>query len=234
MANEGGFASMVTAAQIAGSIDKLRFDTRITGFEFKPSLGIVASRLDKFGVDIRSFKEPLTRAIRDVMVESFRQNFVQGGRPEWEALATNTVKKRGSSGPVLVRKGNLARTMATIKIWSIGQTTATIRDLPEKVWYGKVHQAGQEGNEFSGGQWFKKYQNAARKSLGSEADDKEVDKLALKIFDKRVMNHGPAPTGRPAIPARPFAVFQDEDIDAIELIFVEWLEERLRRVGLYE
>jgi len=131
-----------------------------------------------------------------------------------------------------VCSSDLADVASSVGIWSIGKTTATIRDLPGKVWYGKVHQAGQSGNEFAGGNWFDKYKKAARKAAGPEEDDEEVTKLAYKMFDQRLLKHGPAPHATPAIPARPFAVFQDEDIDAIQLIFIEWIEEKIREAGL--
>jgi phage gpG-like protein len=128
----------------------------------------------------------------------------------------------------LVRTGSLAEVASSEGIWSVGRTAAVIKDLPEKVWYGKVHQGGLAGNQFSGGNWFKKYEKAARKIAGPDEDEQEVTKLAYKIFDKRMLSHGPAPTAQSDIPARPFAMFQEEDIDAIQIIFAEWVEEKVR------
>lgn len=228
-----GIGSMVTAAQIAASIDRLRFDKRITAFEFKPSLGIVAKQLDAFGEAIKDMREPLTKSVREVMGPSIQQNFVSGGRPTWEPLSPATLARRKDDGAILVRTGSLGNVASSPRIWSIGSTSATIRDLPEKVWYGKVHQEGHAGDQFSGGNWFKKYQTAARKIAGPDEDDKTVDEIAFKLFDKRIVSHGPAPKGSPSIPARPFAVFQDEDLDDIQLIFAEWLEDKLRTVGRF-
>jgi len=235
MAVQGsGLGPMVSAAQIAASVDGLRFDTSIMGFEFRPSLGIVAKDIDRFGADIRSMREPLTKSIREVMIPSFRTNFASGGRPAWEHLSPTTVRKRkGQSGPILIRSGSLLRTMSTLRIWSITQTSATIKDLPEKAWYGKVHQEGNAGGQFSAGNWFKKYESAAKKMLGPDAHPDEVKETAFKIFDKRLSAHGLAPSD-PTVPARPFAVFQDEDLDAIQYIFAEWLEDRLRKVGRFK
>lgn len=229
-----GFADMVTASHLAALVDGIRFDYHITAFEFKPSLGIVAKRLQELGEEFADMSEPLRRGVRDVMTISILENFVSGGRPSWEPLSANTLKHRGAEGGtqlVLVRSGALADVASSEGIWSVGKTSATIRDLPQNVWYGKVHQAGQSGNEFSGGNWFKKYQNAAKKALGPEASNKEVDDLAYKMFDKRLTSHGPAPAATPAIPARPFAVFQEEDVEAIREIFIDWIEQKIVERG---
>lgn len=230
-----GLADLATASQIAAAVDGIRFDLSIMSFEFKPSLGIVAKRLQQFGEELQDLHEPLTRGIEDVMTISILENFMSGGRPAWDSLSPDTVRRRekeSAGSLILVRTGSLAEVASSKGVWSIGKASATIRDLPGKVWYGKVHQAGQAGNAFSGGNWFKKYQNAASKALGPEASDKERDDLAYKMFDKRTLAHGAAPRGKSNIPARPFAVFQEEDIEAIQLIFVEWIEEKIREAGL--
>jgi len=230
-----GLADLATASQIAGAIDQMRFDRTIMSFEFKPSIGIVAKRLMQFGEEFENMHEPLDDSIEKVMTVSILENFMSGGRPDWEDLSPNTIAKRekqGAGSMILVRSGSLAEVASSKKIWSIGKATAVVRDLPSRVWYGKVHQAGQAGTSFGAGNWFDKYKNAAKKVLGPEASDKEVEDHAFKLFDKRTLQHGAAPRATPKIPARPFIMFQDEDIDAIELIFVEWIEEKIREAGL--
>jgi phage gpG-like protein len=229
MSGENPAVGMLSAAQIAGAIDGMRFDRAIESFEFKPSLGIVAKRMQMLGDEFKDMREPLKQGITDVMTISILENFVSGGRPAWDALSEDTLKRHAKEGAgmVLVRTGALAEAASSPGIWSIGAFSATIRDLPKNVWYGKVHQAGVEGNEFGGGNWFEKYKTAARKILGPEEDDEEVTKAAYKIFDQRTIKHGAAPRGTPTIPARPFAVFQEEDIDAIQLIFVTWIEAKV-------
>jgi phage gpG-like protein len=229
MVGDNPVSGMMSAAQIAGAIDGIRFDKAITSFEFKPSLGIVAKRLQMLGDEFKDMREPLRKGVTDVMSISILENFVSGGRPAWDALSQDTLKRHATQGAgmVLVRTGALAEAASSPSIWSIGAFSATIRDLPEKVWYGKVHQAGLEGNEFAGGNWFDKYKKAARKVLGPDEDEEEVTKTAYKIFDQRTLKHGAAPRGVPTIPARPFAVFQEEDIDAIQLIFVAWIEAKV-------
>lgn len=229
-----GLADMVTASQIAAAIDRIRFDKRITAFEFKPSLGIVAKQLANFADELGDMREPLKKSVSDVMTISILENFVSGGRPPWEALSQTTLDRRAKLGQgtmILVRTGALGEVASSEGVWSIGRQSATIRDLPQRVWYGKVHQAGAAGNQFAGGNWFKKYEGAARKALGPDEDDEEVSKLAFKMFDKRLLSHGPAPNASTDIPERPFAVFQDEDIDAIQNIFIDWIDDKLREAG---
>jgi phage gpG-like protein len=235
MAGESGLAGMVAASQIAAAIDQIRFDKSITAFEFSPSLGIVAKRFAALANEFGDLREPLKKSISDVMTLSILENFMSGGRPDWEPLAPSTVARRqkeSAGSMTLVRSGSLADVASSEGIWAVGKTSATIKDLPGKVWYGKVHQGGLAGNQFSGGNWFKKYESAARKIAGPDEDDEEVTKLAYKIFDKRMLSHGPAPVGQSDIPARPFAMFQEEDIDAIQNIFAEWVEEKVREAGL--
>ena len=227
----------VSIAQIAEAVGKIRFDRHLERFEFKPSIGIVAKQLQALGEELKDMREPLTESVKDVMTISLLENFMSGGRPDkWEELTYYTKKRRREAAPmILVRTGALADVASSPGIWSIGSQTAVIRDIPQKVWYGKVHQGGAEGDDASGsvsaGQWFKKYQDAARKVEGSEATQKEIDDTAYKLFDKRLSKHGLAPQATADIPARPWALFQEEDIDAIQNIFAEWVEEKLEAFG---
>lgn len=110
--------------------------------EFQPSPAIIAADLRRMADDVNSFKEPLTEAVKEVMIPSFQQNFNQGGRPAWQPLADYTVQVRGSASPVLIRSGRLQRTMGRVNIWSITDQHAVIERLPQDVWYGNVHQSG--------------------------------------------------------------------------------------------
>jgi phage gpG-like protein len=173
-------------------------------FAFRPSVGIMAARVDRLGIDIRSFREPLKRSIQQVMAPSFRTNFDVGGRPDsWDPLAEYTVEERGSSQPILVRSGRLKKVVQQFNIWSIDREKAALTDLPQSVWYGKVHQAG-----------------IGRARRGRSLRDIEKRAKAGKV---RAVN----------IPQRRFVLIQDpEDYDAIERVFAEWLGERAERVGL--
>lgn len=113
-----------------------------TKFDFKPAPAIIARDLNKFGMDITSFRTPLKAAIKKVMIPSFRMNFDRGGRPPWQPLSEVTVEIRGRSGPILVRSGKLKRVMQQENIWTVTSDHAVIENLPSNVWYGILHQSG--------------------------------------------------------------------------------------------
>jgi phage gpG-like protein len=204
----------------------LRLDEGIMAFDFKPSLGIMARDVDKLGIDIRSFKEPLTRAIKQVMIPSIRKNFEAEGRPAWDSIsnATEVLREReGTSGPILDRTGKLKRVAQQQNIWTINQESASIRDLPSKVWYGKVHQEGMGGM----GRRIKQ-ELASAKKRGENISPSEAGRRAMRGLDKEMLS-GKAGGGKGTvnIPARPFILFQDEDMDGVYEIFQSWLEERM-------
>lgn len=198
----------------------VRFDRVLyAGWSFQPAPGIVAKDIDRLGIDIRSYKEPLTKAIRLVMMPSIRKNFEQGGRPEpgWPPLAEYTIKVRGNAWPILVRSGALKKVASSFAIWTIGQTSASIREMPTKVWYGNIHQAG-----------YGSIGQIARKQLGPRASAQDIEDRAMQLF------MGATPASRQSkitIPQREFALFQDEDTEKIQEIFIDWMEERADRVG---
>lgn len=172
--------------------------------KFEPSVGILARKVKKFGADIRSFREPLKQAVKDVVIPSIRTNFDVEGRPPWAPLAEGTVRTRGSSGPILNRTGNLKRVATQLNIWTIDTEKAMITDLPQKAWYGKVHQAGNATTSVTPG---------ARNPLTGRRGPDIVESSG-------------------GVPARPFVVLQDEDMEAIEEVFVEWVADRIARAGL--
>lgn len=127
-------------------VRNLRLDFGLQ-FAFRPSIGIMARDVDKLGLDIRSFREPLKRSIQQVLAPSFQKNFTVGGRPRWTPLADATVERREEAGypghkPILVRTGLLKRTMGQFNIWTVDTQKAALLDLPAKIWYGKIHQGG--------------------------------------------------------------------------------------------
>lgn len=191
--------------------------TLVTYVQWEPTLGITAGRIDKLGINIKSFREPLKRAIKQVVIPSIRTNFQVGGRPAWEPWSPATediMKKMGKvSRSILVRSGALMRVMGQQNIWTVTPTFAVLADLPPKVWYGKVHQAGYEGRSM-------------KRLISKHGGDRAA------AFEEMVDNlaGGNAPGGAPSIPARPFAVLQDEDEDAITEVFINWLGERVDRV----
>lgn len=202
---------------INAAVGGLVFARNLTGvdFEFQPSIGMIAGRIDKLSTDIRSFREPLTRSIVEVMIPSFKRNFEAEGRPAWEPLAQYTVEQRGTAHPILFRSGRLKKAVTSVKLWQISQNGAVITSLPSNVWYGTVHQAGIGG--------FSNRLDAARKKLGAGARGRDVVGEAFDAMDEA----GGDKRGAASIPARPFIMFQEEDEYAIQEIFFEWLENRV-------
>lgn len=207
---------MVSQADILSSASRLGFSNRLTAgtfanITFEPTIGIAAGRIDKLGIDIRSFHEPLKRAIKEVMIPSFFINFDVGGRPRWAPLSEGTMEVRKHWGyqgiAPLLWTHKLFRVTQQQNIWTVGKDSAYIADLPSKVWYGKIHQAGMEGHR---GVWPGSKTGTPHAGVGGRPGGKR--EVA-------------------AIPARPFLVIQPQDRDAITVVFAKWLDERVARAS---
>lgn len=217
----------MVAAGVNRSISRgLRLDSGLTSaivptITFEPTIAISARNIDRLGADIRSFKEPLQRAVKEVIIPSIAQNFEAGGRPDtWQPLseATQEIKARmgWAGGDVLIRSGKLRKTMGQQNLWQIKETSAILKELPKGVSYGGIHQAGYEGASMSA--------LAKKKGGAKEALQTIIDRQKLAMATGTKIKGG---GGVASIPARPFVMFQDEDEDAIAEIFVEWLDERV-------
>lgn len=211
----------------APRLSGLRLDEGIVSFAFSPSIGIMARDIDKLGLEIRSFKKPLEKAIGAVMIPSFRRNFDAGGRPSWPPMAeaTQTIRQEqgfGGAGDLLVRTGQLRMNMGYKSIWTVTDTSASIQDLPDRIWYGKIHQEGQGGIRTRVGKILKANPGM---SPGTAA------KRAMSSIDKDILS-GKAHTHTTSnIPARPFVMFQEEDMDAVYEVFQEWLGTLAAKAG---
>lgn len=210
---------MATRPKVPGAASQLGFKNNLQGstsvqFDFKPSVGIMAAKVDKLGLDIRSFREPLKRAVKEVMIPSIMENFEVEGRPAWEPLSSNTLKTRAalgwSGGGILLLTGTLRSVATQQSIWTITEKSATVRDLPQRAWYGKVHQAGQGGGV---------------SSIAAQGKRVKVGGVIRFVGSK-----GGDERGGNGIPPRRFIMIQDEDRDAITDVFEEWLGERVDRV----
>jgi phage gpG-like protein len=212
----------ITTSQVKLAVGGLRFrgDIRL-GWQVTPSIGMVARDIDRLGLDIRSFKEPLTRSVKRVIIPSIRKNFQEGGRPPWEPLSEATINIRGDAWPILIRSGKLRRGATQFNIWDIDREKAAIRSLPPGVWYGALHQEGFGG--------FGAFMSQARRQAGRGATSGEVLRTAFGLMDEA---RGGARGQRAVrIPQRQFIMFQEDDIDDIYKIFFDWLSERVHRVG---
>lgn len=82
----------------------------------------------RFRGDLR---EPLMRAIREVIIPSIEENFASEGRPKWAALSDVTIKVRSAlgfgAGPILSRTGEWENTATSVDIWAITKRRAVAR-----------------------------------------------------------------------------------------------------------
>lgn len=172
-------------------------------FDLDPSAVILVAQFNKLGLDIRSFKEPLHRAIK-YMGPSLQENIKVGGRPtKWPPLSDTTIDKkfrvgaRRPSAP-LVRSGLLEKTVGQQNIWKINglEGYAAIDNLGSAD-YGIYHQEG-----FAAGE------------------------IGVLLGGGKI---GIQSTG--GLPARPFLMFQKEDEKNIEDIFIRWFQERAVAAG---
>jgi phage gpG-like protein len=183
----------------------------LLSIDWDPEPFIIAAQYVKLGASLRDFHEPLKRAVEKVVAPSIAQNFDEEGRPHWQPLAADTINTRMNAGfgggPILDREGALKSVASSSKIWTIGKDEASIQDLPQEVWYGKVHQGGASFSTGGRGGPL----NALRRVAGLRAQG------------------GGGGTG--VIPERPFLMIQTKDVDEIEDVFVNWVRERVALAG---
>ena len=121
----------------------VRFDAK-----FDPTPVILMAAFGALAKQLRSYKKPLETAIRDVMVPSIKKNFDMEGRPRWVPLSQSTLDTKIAHGErftrILQSSGALLRSATQTNIWKIDARAgeAYIPDLPDDVWYGRVHQLG--------------------------------------------------------------------------------------------
>jgi phage gpG-like protein len=118
-------------------------------FDMTPSAAIMFASFVALGDSLSDFREPLTESVKQVMMPSIRENFRQQGRPAWTPLSEATLARReaegsGVSGRILSKSTRLLRRATAFKIWTVTQTEASVEGLGEDVWYGMIHQNGNE------------------------------------------------------------------------------------------
>lgn len=107
-------------------------------FDFGKTLDEAKRDARELGVDLRSMREPLERAVREVMIPSFRKNFDNEGRPGWPPAA------RDYGHSLLNDTGKLKSSATTIAIWDITRQDARINpgNLTSRVGFKAMHQSG--------------------------------------------------------------------------------------------
>lgn len=81
---------------------------------------------------------PAMRQAAGIMHDAIEENFEQEGRPRWKSLAASTLRQRakeGSTGKILQRSGNLARSITR-------QSDATSAVVGTNLIYARIHQLG--------------------------------------------------------------------------------------------
>jgi phage gpG-like protein len=176
-------------------------------YSLDPSAVILVAQFTKIAADIRSFKVPLTRCVK-WMGPSLTRNFDVSGRPvKWAPLADITIERKAKVGAhrpsaPLIRFGLLRKTVGQQKIWKIdGRDGYAAIESLEPADYGIFHQEGFEGEE-----------------IGKIVSGSGVN----AVIELAQSNN---------LPARPFMVFQEEDLKAFDRIFIEWIQERLNANG---
>lgn len=195
----------------------LRLDSGIISFDFQPSIGILARDVDKLGMDISSFREPLQKSIREVMIPSFHKNFEAEGRPGWVPMseATKLIRTRlggGTTGKLLHKTGALQHAVEQESLWSVTDVFAAVKALPASVSYGNVHQEGYGGMS-------RRIKTKMKKGVSPAA----AAKAAMADLDKKILSGGANSGAAVNIPARPFILFQPEDEDDVMQVFDDWL-----------
>ena len=89
-------------------------------------------------IDLRSAREPLKRAIQQVLIPSFRENFDMEGRPPWTPAAHDY------GHPLLNDTGQLRNRSTILAIWRLDREKAEIDPsaLISRVGPKIVHQGG--------------------------------------------------------------------------------------------
>lgn len=116
--------------------------------DFSPPVLDMGNRMHFLGSSISSFKEPLRKAVKDVVIPSFETNFAVGGRPAWEPLSDYTLERRSNAGTgsqILVEHGQLYYYATHAQAWTYDDQEGEAWIQTSKLgaaFYGEVHQWG--------------------------------------------------------------------------------------------
>jgi phage gpG-like protein len=116
--------------------------------DIDPNPVILVAQFDKLSLDIRSFKEPLERSVRQVVIPSIKENFDAEGRPDtWEELTPETIMMRDyegyPEGPILERSGRLRKAATALARWRFTREEAVGgEEWPGTAWYAPLHDQG--------------------------------------------------------------------------------------------
>lgn len=113
--------------------------------EWKPfilQLKVLAFDIRRMARALDDAEEPLEKSVNKVVTASIVINFALQGRPSWRPLEPSTIRKRGSSRPILIHSNKLFRHAVSKQIWRITNDKADMDKLDNLVPYARFHQTG--------------------------------------------------------------------------------------------
>jgi phage gpG-like protein len=126
----------------------------------KPLPVIIAGQFGALAKGVRSYRVPLTKAIKEVVIPSIDQNFDWEGRPDqWEPLSGDTEVRRawygyGASGPILERSGKMRKAASAFARWVVTKDSAYAGgNWPGSAFYGPIQHSGFGTMTIQGGRW---------------------------------------------------------------------------------
>jgi phage gpG-like protein len=164
------------------------------GIEIRPMPLILVGQFGAFAESVRTFRVPLERSVKQVVIPSIRENFDVSGRPAWPGLSAFTEARRtylgfgaGVGAEILVRKGKLKRSATAFARWSFDKQTAWVgNDFPQDAWYGPAQQNG-----FVGG--YGAETPSRPFMLIQDQDQPKIEAIFIKWFEERAVATGAFP-----------------------------------------
>lgn len=145
---------------------------------WNPALTLVASGFDTMATSVKSFKEPLSRSIREVAAPSIRENFASEGRPPWTPLTEFTIEKKGFD-TVLQETGALASKAGQLNNWTIDGIAGEARLDKLSVEYGYYHQEGYTNH------WTSKFVPARTWAMFQPEDEERIEVIFWEWLEER-------------------------------------------------
>jgi phage virion morphogenesis protein len=120
---------------------------------------------------------PAMRRAAGIMHDAVEENFEEEGRPKWKSLAASTLRQRakeGSTGKILQRRGNLARSITR-------HADAESATVGTNLVYAAIHQLGGQAGRG------RKVKIPARPYLELTRDDEDtIEKSFAKFLGEAV------------------------------------------------
>ena len=148
------------------------------GEGFYPQAIATANAIDQIERSFHDFHEPLVQSLREVIITSVRTNFNVEGRPAWQELAESTVRKRGTSHPILTNTGALKSESTNEQNWTVTTDDVSLTGLDSAVPYAAYNQAGTS-------------KMPAREFVSlQERDMTEIERVFSEWIDRKIAEGG--------------------------------------------